>query len=292
MKYWIWYATLETLNPIQKKKLLDIYVTPKKIFDAKLDDVKNLNFLRESNINEIFQKRDMKLIAKYEEYMKKYGIFMLNITDDDYPEKLKNIYDAPITLFLKGNIKLLNELSIAIIGCRNASSYGLNIAQEFAYQLANKNIVIVSGMAKGIDGAAHKGALKAFYDFKGKCNTIAVLGSGVDFPYPPENIEVYKEILSQGGLIVSEYIVGTKPLAANFPKRNRIISALAEGLLVVEAKKKSGTMITVDFALEQGKEVYIIPGNINSSNSEGTNDLIKQGAKLVSGINDILEDFS
>ncbi len=291
MKYWIWLATLETLNPIQKKKLLDIYKSPQNIYDEKIEELSNLKFLKKSNIVEISKKRDMTLITKYEEYMKKHNIYMLNIADESYPENLKNIYDAPISLFLKGNINLLNEFSIAIIGCREASKYGLNIAQDFAYQLTSKNIVVVSGMAKGIDGAAHRGALKLAQDLNCECKTIAVLGSGVDFPYPAENIDVYKKILSQGGLIVSEYVVGTKPIAANFPKRNRIISALSSGLLVVEAKKKSGTMITVDFALEQGKNVYIVPGNINSLNSEGTNDLIKQGAKLVSSVSDILEDF-
>ena len=166
--------------------------------------------------------------------------------------------------------------------------YGMNIARKMSYDLANKNIVVVSGMAKGIDGIAHRGALET----NQKGSTIAVLGSGVDYPYPYENIETYKNILKNDGLIISEYIVGTKPNGKNFPKRNRIISGLSNGILVIEAKKKSGTMITVDFALEQGKNVYIVPGNIDSSNSEGTNELIKQGAKLVSNIDDILEDYT
>lgn len=287
MKFWIWYTLLESLSLSQKRKLLGIYGNPKKIFEARRGEFENLKFLKESNIDEMLQKRNMSLIAKYEEYMKKNNIKMINITDSEYPEKLRNIYNPPISLFIKGDSNLLKEYSIGIIGCREASKYGLNVAKKMAYDLASENIVIVSGMAKGIDGMAHRGALTA----KGKAKTIAVLGSGVDYPYPKENFEIYKEIIKNGGLIISEFIVGTEPNAKNFPKRNRIISGLSEGILVIEAKKKSGTMITVDFALEQGKNVYIVPGNIDSVNSEGTNELIKQGAKLVSNISDILEDF-
>lgn len=282
MNYWIWFATLDTLNPIQKKKLLDIYKNPENVFMVKKEELENLLFLKKSNIDELLTKRDLKLLKRYEEYIVQNNIQIINITDKEYPEKLKNIYDPPITIFAKGNISLLNSCSIAVIGCREASKYGLNVAKKMSYDLASQNIVVVSGMAKGIDAMAHRGAIS---------NTIAVLGSGVDYPYPTENINIYKDILKNNGLIISEYIVGTRPDAKNFPKRNRIISGLSEGVLVVEAKKKSGTMITVDFALEQGKNVYIIPGAIDSPNSEGTNDLIKQGAKLVTDIEDILEDF-
>ncbi|MBO5141592.1 MAG: DNA-processing protein DprA [Clostridia bacterium] len=287
MIYWIWFATLETLNPIQKKKLLDVYNNPEKIYYEKEEKLKKLNFLTDRNIEEMRQKKDINLLKRYQNYIKNNNIYMLNIVDNEYPEKLRNIYDPPITLFLKGNKELINKTkNIAVIGCRNATAYGLKISEEIAYKLALNDVIVVSGMAKGIDGMAHRGALKSLC-----ASTIAVLGSGVDYPYPTENIEIYKEILKNNGLIISEYIVGTRPKAQNFPKRNRIISALSDGVLVVEAKKKSGTMITVDFALEQGKNVYIIPGNINSVNSEGTNELIKQGAKLVNKVEDILEDF-
>lgn len=285
MKYWIWYSILKTLTERQKRKLLEIYKNPNKIFMLSRVDLENLNFLSTSNINEILENRNATLLKQYEDYIKSNNIYLLNITDEKYPLKLKNIYDPPITLFLKGNVNLINEFSIAIIGCREATYYGMNIAKRFSRELAEKGVVIISGMAKGIDGVAHIGAL----DANGK--TIAVLGSGVDYPYPLENIKIYKEILNNNGLIISEYIVGTKPNAINFPKRNRIIRALSNGVLVIEAKKKSGTMITVDFALEQGKEVYVVPGDIDRENSQGTNDLIKQGAKLVSNIEEILEDF-
>ena len=154
MNYWIWYALLDTLKPIQKKKLLDIYITPEKVFFAKRAELENLKFLKESNMNEMFQKRDINLINKYEKYMNENNIKLINIVDSKYPENLRRIYDPPITLFAKGNIKLLKEVSIAIIGCRDASSYGLCMSKKMSYELALKNIVIVSGMAKGIDGMA------------------------------------------------------------------------------------------------------------------------------------------
>lgn len=175
------------------------------------------------------------------------------------------------------------KCGIAIIGCRLCTKYGENVSKEFAYNLSKKNINIISGLARGIDSFAHIGSLKA----QGK--TIAVVGSGLDLIYPKENEGIANDIIKNGGAIISEYVIGTKPVARNFPARNRIISGISSGVIVVEAKEKSGTLITVDFALEQGKEVYVIPGNIDSPNSLGTNELIKQGAKLITNINDIFE---
>ena len=212
----------------------------------------------------------------------KSKIKTIKLEDSTYPEKLKEIYNPPKTIYLIGNEKLLNQKSIAIIGCRECTRYGAENAYKFGYELAKENICVISGFAKGIDTYSHKGAVSA----KGK--TIAVLGCGLDIIYPPENIELYKQILLQGGAIISEYPLGSKPEKHNFPERNRIISGLSSGVLVIEAKKKSGTMITVDFALEQGREVYAVPGNISSENSYGTNELIKEGATPVTSINDMI----
>ena len=206
----------------------------------------------------------------------------ITIESEKYPELLKQIYDPPKGLYIMGNIDILNNPSIAIVGCREATEYGKKAATYFAYNLAKQNINIVSGLAKGIDSFSHIGALQA----NGK--TIAVIGSGLDIIYPKENAYLAKRILEQGGAIVSEYPLGTKPQKEHFPARNRIISGLSQAVLVVEAKEKSGSLITADFAMEQGKEVFAVPGNINSLNSVGTNNLIKDGATPVSNYSDIL----
>ena len=200
----------------------------------------------------------------------------------EYPEKLNQIYASPSKIYVLGDEAILNKPSIAIIGCRQASEYGKRIAFKFAYELSKKNIVIISGLAKGIDTYAHMGAVKA----TGK--TIAVLGSGFSHIYPKENKNLCKEIIKTGGAIITEYEKEMKPLKMNFPIRNRIISGLSNGVLVVEAKQRSGTLITIDYALEQGKEVFVIPGDITNPNSYGTNELIKQGAIPVTNIADIL----
>ena len=214
-------------------------------------------------------------VEKHISYMKNNNIEIISIQDKEYPKLLKHIYDPPINLYIKGNKQILNNESIAIIGCREASNYGLSVANEFAYNLSKQNINIISGLARGIDSEAHLGAVRA------NQKTIAVLGNGLDIIYPKENNKLVQNILNSGGAIISEYPLGTKPNKENFPARNRIISGMSKSLIVVEAKEKSGTLITVDFALEQGRDVFVIPGNINSKNSVGTNELIKQGAKLV-----------
>lgn len=207
--------------------------------------------------------------------MKKNNIDIISIEDKQYPNILKEIYDPPIYLYIRGNKEILNNKSISIVGCRKATDYGRKVARDFAYNISKQDINIISGLAIGIDSEAHLGAVEA------NKKTVAVLGNGLDTIYPKENIILSQKILDSGGTIISEYPLGTKPKKENFPARNRIISGMSNGLLVVEAKEKSGTLITVDFALEQGRDVFVVPGNIISENSAGTNDLIKQGAKLV-----------
>lgn len=224
---------------------------------------------------------------KHYEYCIKNNIKLINIYDARYPQNIKNIHTPPILIYLMGNDKILNNKNIAIIGCREATNYGLKVAYNIASELSKYNINVVSGFAKGIDSKAHLGCVIA----KSKGKTIAVVGNGLDTIYPEQNKELAKLILKSGGAIITEYPLGTKPEKQNFPARNRIISGISDGVLVVEAKEKSGTIITVDFALEQGKNVYCVPGNIDSNNSYGTNNLIKQGAKVFTEMNDILEDL-
>ncbi|MBQ3413921.1 MAG: DNA-processing protein DprA [Clostridia bacterium] len=201
-----------------------------------------------------------------------------------YPQKLKQIYSPPQILYAIGNTGILNLPSISIVGGREHTEYGKKSAYYFSYNLAKAGLVIVSGLAKGIDSFSHIGCLAA----KGK--TIAIIGSGLDNIYPKENEELAKKIIEAGGCIISEYPLGTKPEKRNFPERNRIISGISNSVLVVEAKEKSGSLITANFALEQGKDVFAVPGNINSKNSIGTNLLIQEGAIPVINYKDILKN--
>ena len=182
---------------------------------------------------------------------------IIKINENEYPKKLKKIYAPPQELYVLGNSEILNENSIAIVGCRNCSTYGANMAKKFGYELSKKGINIISGLARGIDTYSHIGSLMA----NGK--TIAVLGSGLDKIYPAENKKLCKAIIENGGAIITEFPMGTKPEKTNFPIRNRIISGLSDGILVIEAKERSGTLITVGYGLEQGKEIFVIPRKYN-----------------------------
>lgn len=214
----------------------------------------------------------------------KYKVIKVDINSKFYPERLRNISSPPKQLYCLGNLELLNyKNNIAIIGSRNCSSYGERAAKDFAFNLAKNNVCIVSGLAKGIDSFSHIGTLNA----KGK--TIAVLGSGLDNIYPKENKKLFQNIIKNDGLVITEYPLGTLALKQNFPARNRIISGLSDAILVIEARKNSGTNITVDFALEQGKDVFVVPGSIYSKTSDGTNYLITEGAIPVLNYNNILD---
>lgn len=210
---------------------------------------------------------------------------VINKKDENYPKALLNISNPPEKLFVLGNETILDNFGIAIVGSRNCTKYGEEVAKSIAYNLSKYNINVVSGMAKGIDSAAHIGTIM------GKGKTIAVLGSGFKHIYPKENMELLKDIINSGGAVITEYEEDTLPKPENFPKRNRIISALSQGVVVVEAGKRSGSLITAEIALEEGKEVFAVPGNITSKTSKGTNELIKDGAKLVENVIDILEEY-
>lgn len=281
LKYWVWLSRLY-LNSQRLKNCLEKY-TPDEIWNLNEEEL-NI-FFTNGEVNKILNVNYRDKLEAHVTYMKKYDIKMLTINDRDYPDKLKDIIDAPIVLYAIGDLKLLKRKNIAIVGSRKCTEYGRTVSEAFSYLLAKNNFAITSGLASGIDSAAHNGCMIA------NGNTIAVVGTGLDIVYPKENIELMKNIIKNNGLIISEFPLGTKPNKLNFPKRNRIISAISDGILVVEAGEKSGALITVDFALEQGKNIYAVPGNILSSNSKGTNELIKDGAKMVTNIYDILEDF-
>jgi len=217
---------------------------------------------------------------------------ILLLQDNDYPKLLSEITDPPILLYVMGEVSILSDPQLGIVGSRNASKYGENIAQDFAQHLTRTGLTITSGLASGIDKSAHLGALKALKTLKspGVGCTVAVVGTGLDRVYPAANRDLAHQI-SEKGAIVSEYPLGTKPLPRYFPERNRIISGLSVGVLVVEAALKSGSLITARLAMEQGREVFAVPGSINSTQAKGCHQLIRQGAKLVESGQDILEDL-
>ncbi|MBO5412743.1 MAG: DNA-processing protein DprA [Clostridia bacterium] len=247
-KYWIWLSKID-LNPEKIKKCLEKY-TPEDIWNLKEETNK---FFTKEEINKIKNINYRKDLELHEQYLLKHKIELITIKDKEYPEKLKQIDNPPICLYVLGNKQILGQKSIAIVGSRGCSDYGKTVSQAFSYLLAKNNIVVVSGLAKGIDGAAHIGTLQA----KGK--TIAVIGTGIDLVYPKENKDLMEQIVENGGTIISEYPLGTKPDKQNFPRRNRIIAGLSDGVLVIEAREKSGALITVDYALEQGKNIYAVP---------------------------------
>ena len=297
-RYWIWFSLIKGLGLKRKKQLLEIYKTPEKIYTLNKNDLLKIKGIGNETINNILDKKIRKEVDKHISYMLKNNINIISIQDKEYPNNLKEIYDFPISLYIKGNKDILNNKNIAIIGCREASDYGKKAAKYFGYNLAKEGINIVSGLAKGVDSYSHIGNLCALMeksypqaDKLIKCGKpIAVVGNGLDMVYPAENKKLEEKIIELGGCIISEYPLGTKPSKMSFPARNRIISGISNAVLVIEAKEKSGTLITVDFALEQGRDVFVVPGNINSINSVGTNDLIKQGASLVTNFKEILKN--
>lgn len=278
----LWFTKVN-LDINIKLGMLKKGLNPKKVYNFTIED-----FLRQGltirEYNAFEKAKNHSYLENLIIQLEKEEIRFVFITDKDYPNPLREIYKPPIGIFIKGNIIDL-ENSIAIVGARRASLYGKTIAKSFGKYISNKGITIVSGLALGIDAFAHIGALE------GSRYTVGVIGSGHNHIYPKTNRELYTKVLEKG-CIISEYFPEDKPLKHRFPERNRIISGLTKGCVIVEAGEKSGSLITANFALEQGREVYVVPGNINSPNSIGCNSLIKEGAKIVTNINDILEDFS
>lgn len=252
-----------------------------------LSELKESNLIEAKKVDELTKFIKENRMDFFEEYLNKENIFTLTKYDFNYPEKLRYIENQPFILYIKGNLdSLINKRkSLAVIGSRKATAYGKWATEKFVSELSFNKFNIISGMANGIDTFAHNEALK--------CNnyTVAVLGCGVDIIYPPRNKTLYSKIV-ESGAVISEFPLGTIPMPYNFPVRNRIISGLSDGILVIEASEKSGTLITATHGAEQGKEIFAIPGNIDNIYSRGTNKLIREGAKVTTCIEDILEEFS
>lgn len=267
------------------KILIDYFENIRDIWTVSSAEIKKIQGIKDEVKEKILFNRNSDQLKKLLDKLDKLGINIVTILDENYPNRLRYIYDNPSVLYYKGDFIEEDKISIAIVGSRKSTSYGKWASDKFSKDLARIGVTVISGMAKGIDTCAHRGAL----DESGR--TIAVLGSGVDVIYPKSNKTLYEDIISHG-VVMSEFPIGTKPFASNFPQRNRIISGMSLGVIVIEATEKSGSLITATHALEQGKEVFALPGNINSIFSRGTNGLIKDGAKIVMDIEDILEEVN
>ena len=284
--YWIWLSSISGIGARRFYKLLKYFKSPRRLYEASKTEAEQASrILGKKCWGKIAAARNTETLEKAERILSMPEFSVLTLSSPEYPPLLKSTYDPPPVLYCKGRPFPSGMPAVAVVGSRRCSGYGRAVARRISCELAQAGVAVISGMARGIDTMAHKGALDAESGY-----TAAVFGCGVDVVYPPESKSLYQMIAERGSLF-SEYPPGTGPSAGNFPARNRIISGLANGTLVIEAGQKSGALITVDFALEQGREVYAIPGNINSPYSKGTNRLLKEGARVVTSVDDILDDL-
>ena len=279
---WVTLSQISGLGNEGLRRLLQSFGSPEAVLDASVSSL--ANHVKPVLANAIVQRTGVTSLEPLIAWLDDPQNSVLTLADPDYPPLLLNIADPPLLLYVKGRRELLNARSLAVVGSRNATTQGLRNAESLSEAISGAGLCIVSGMAHGIDAAAHKGGLR------GSGSSIAVVGTGLDKVYPAANREL-AHLLAESGTIISEFALGTPPLGANFPRRNRIISGLSIGCLVVEASVQSGSLITARMALEQGREVFAIPGSIHSPQSRGCHALIKQGAKLVEGAQDILEEL-
>lgn len=278
------FSKVAGIGPVRLRALLDYYGHIETAWQANPGELRAIGLDRRSLENLIKVRATLDLEAELKK-LEKLGVTVLTWESPNYPNPLKNISNSPFTLYVRGELLPQDEWALAVVGTRRASAYGKDCTRMLVHGLVESGVTIVSGLAYGIDTEAHNTAVKA------GGRTIAVLGCGVDIAYPAENRRLSQTIAANGAL-VSEYPLGTRPEAGNFPPRNRIISGLSLGVLVVEGHFQSGARITADFALEQGREVFAVPGNILRKSGSGPNDLIQNGAKLVAHVNDILEELN
>ncbi len=279
---WLTLALIPQIGPLRAKRLLERFKEPGAILSAPQKDIASVLGISLAWI--IDKQRKMVELDKQLYMIKKHQVKIITQDDPAFPKNLKNIFDPPIVLFLRGEILPQDDFSIAIVGTRIPTAYGINMARQISKQLGEQGFTIVSGGARGIDAAVHQSALEI------RIRTLAVLGCGVDIVYPAENTYLFEQIVQRGALI-SEFPMGTRPLRANFPRRNRIISGLSCGVVVIEAPERSGSLITASFALEQGRELFCVPGQAGSFNMKGSHQLLREGARLVENANDIVEEL-
>lgn len=284
MKYTYWLACMP-FGSEKKRMLVGDYFSAKAVYETKKEELERLSYLNECDVKALTDLGcKKKYIEDYEKLAEK-NIFFCPYTSPEYPSRLRNIYNPPFALFYKGKLPKEDGIKVAVVGARVCSAYGQKISEQIGEAFGKIGIDVISGMARGVDSAAHYGALK------GNGKTFAVLGCGVDIVYPRQNRELYNRILENGG-VISEYAPGTPAQPIFFPLRNRIISGLSDVVIVTEAKRKSGSLITADLAMDQGREVFCVPGRVGDSLSEGTNDFIHQGAGIITSFEQLMNDLN
>ena len=281
---WVALSLTPGLGPTRSRKLVEHFGSAEAVFRASLTELEGTG-MQAVSAQSIASGKSAELAREEIARAAAAGIAIVSMDDLCYPPRLKEIYDPPLILYVRGAVEILTRPGIAMVGTRHPTPYGSGMAERLACDLAAQGLVIISGMARGVDTASHRGAIVA----KGK--TIAVFGTGVDVIYPKENSRLSEQIVALGGALISEFALGTFAAPQNFPIRNRILSGMSVGVLVVEAAEYSGTRITARCALEQNRDVFAVPGNVTNKNSWGPNTLIKQGAKLVATWEDVWEDL-
>lgn len=276
---------LPTMGPVRLRKLLEIFETPDRVLGARRDALLGVEGIGREVADQIARWEEIVDLSAELERIRQFGAKIVTKESPSYPRQLREIHAPPIVLYVWGELTERDHHAIAVIGSRRTTHYGLESAKKLSYQLAYAGVTVISGLARGIDTAAHQGALAA------KGRTVAVIGSGLSKLYPPENAALAERIRDGNGAIVSEFSMEIEPDRQTFPMRNRIISGWSQGILVIEAGLSSGALITVSQALEQGRSVYAVPGQINVPSAQGSNRLIQQGAKLVMEASDLLDDL-
>lgn len=278
MNYRLWLMVLDMSNK-SKLDLLEKYKSEEEIY-KNYHIIINENQYLNKKLKDTLKEEVLEKTKKLEFWLKKNNVGFMSVTSKEYPKELKAIEDRPYGLFYKGNLECLNKKKVAFVGSRNCTNYGIEVTKMLTKELVSYNITIISGGAKGIDSVAHNGAINE------DGSTIVVLGCGIDIVYPAQNVSLFRKVIEKG-LIITEFLPKTPPVGYNFPRRNRIISGLSELVLVIEASKKSGSLITAGYALDQNKDVMAIPGSIFSKESEGCNQIIAEGAHPYSSFNDL-----
>lgn len=284
LKFWLALNAIPGLGARRARVLLEQFGGPRAVLESPGSELRRVPGIGPELTKKIVAWKKYITLEKEFRLIEKHQVKVAVVGGSSYPESLANIFDPPLILYIKGKLLPRDGMAVAIVGSRRSSVYGRMTAEKLGRELAARGLTVVSGMARGIDSAAHKGALSS------AGRTVAVLGSGLDVVYPPENKGLMEKI-SRKGAVISEFPMATPPERGNFPRRNRIISGLSLGVVVVEAAQRSGALITVDCALEQGREVFALPGKVDSLTSGGTNRLIQQGAKLVTASEDIIEEL-